>query len=148
MSRTVVLPVVALVLFIAVLQVLPFGGERTNPPVTAEPQWDSLRTHELAVQACFACHSNQTDWPWYSDIAPFSWKVRGDVDAGRALLNFSAWDRPQPGAGAAVGSIVEGHMPSNAYVLLNPAAGFEPAEQKDLIRGLRATPGEFDAAGD
>ena len=49
MSRTVVLPVVALVLFIAVLQVLPFGGERTNPPVTAEPQWDSLRTHELAV---------------------------------------------------------------------------------------------------
>ena len=39
-------------------------------------------------------------------------------------------------------------MPSNAYVLLNPAAGFEPAEQKDLIRGLRATPGEFDAAGD
>ena len=74
--------------------------------------------------------------------------MRGDVDAGRALLNFSAWDRPQPGAGAAVGSIVEGHMPSNAYVLLNPAAGFEPAEQKDLIRGLRATPGEFDAAGD
>jgi hypothetical protein len=40
----VVLSVVALVLLVAVLQILPFGGERSNPPVTAKPQWDNPRT--------------------------------------------------------------------------------------------------------
>ncbi|HJN40157.1 MAG TPA: hypothetical protein QGH28_08270 [Chloroflexota bacterium] len=47
------------------------------------------------------------------------------------------------GEWAAAESIVEGEMPPNAYVLLKPAAGLEPVEQRDLIRGLRATPGRI-----
>ena len=63
---------VAILLFIGI-QVVPYGHARTNPPVMAEPAWDSAATRELARQACFDCHSNETEWPWYSNIAPFSW---------------------------------------------------------------------------
>ena len=47
----------------AVMQLVPYGRAHTNPPVIAEPAWDSPRTRELAARACFDCHSNETKWP-------------------------------------------------------------------------------------
>jgi len=47
------------------------------------------RDAELARQACFHCHSDETQWPMYARVAPISWLIRHDVDEGRALLNFS-----------------------------------------------------------
>ena len=73
------------------IQFVLYGRGRDNPPVLAEVQWDSPRTRELAVKACYACHSNETKWPWYSNIAPGSWLIQKDVDEGRDELNFSEW---------------------------------------------------------
>ena len=42
--------------------------------------------------ACFDCHSNETVWPWYSHVAPFSWVVTNHVTQGRKALNFSTWE--------------------------------------------------------
>ena len=86
--------VVALGLFVAI-QVIPYGRDHSNPPVTQEPSWDSARTRQLASDSCFDCHSNLTKWRWYSNVAPMSWLVQRDVDGGRAALNFSEWDKPQ-----------------------------------------------------
>src|SRR5690606_6317145 len=77
------------------IQLIPGGRNHDTPPVTEEPAWDSPRTRELAVIACFDCHSHETRWPWYSNIAPVSFFVQDHVDEGRAMLNFSAWDKPQ-----------------------------------------------------
>ena len=51
----------------------------TNPPGLKEPQWDSPATRAFAVRSCFDCHSNQTNWKWYSNIAPASWLIQRDV---------------------------------------------------------------------
>src|SRR4249920_3105778 len=91
--------ILALVVLLVVIQLVPYGRDHTNPPVTREVKWDSARTRELAVDACYDCHSNQTVWPWYSNVAPVSWLVYADVKSGRETLNFSDWDRP-PGEGA------------------------------------------------
>lgn len=45
----------------------------------------------LLRRACYDCHSNETRWPWYSRIAPLSWRIARDVERGRQELNFSAW---------------------------------------------------------
>ena len=82
-------------LLAAAIQLLPVGAPRDNPPVVAEPAWDSPRTRELFVRACADCHSNQTRWPWYSRVAPASWLVAHDVAEGRRELNVSEWQRPQ-----------------------------------------------------
>lgn len=42
--------------------------------------------------ACYDCHSYQTNWPWYSNIAPFSWIISDHVENGRRALNFSTWE--------------------------------------------------------
>jgi Haem-binding domain len=78
--------------------------------VSAEPAWDSPKTRALAVTACFDCHSNETAWPWYTNVAPMSWLTQRDVDEGRDALNFSEWDRPQDAEDVSE-VIREGEMP-------------------------------------
>ena len=58
---------------VVVMQLVPYGRDHSNPPVTAEPNWDSPETRALFKRACFDCHSNETVWPWYAYVAPFSW---------------------------------------------------------------------------
>ncbi len=121
------------------IQAHPCGRAQTNPPVRVEPKWDSPETRALAVRACFDCHSNQTEWPRYSYIAPVSWAIRHHVDEGRNELNFSEWDLPQEEAGEAAEKVLEGEMPLRNYVWLHPKARLTAEEKKALIRGLEAT---------
>jgi len=128
----------AAVLFL-VAQAVPYGRSHTNPPVAAEPKWDSSGTRALAARACFDCHSNLTRWPSYSNVAPVSWLVQRDVDGGRAALNFSEWNRPQDGAGDVSEAISSGSMPPWFYPLMHPRASLSKADQQRLIAGLAAT---------
>ena len=113
---------------------------RTNPPVTREVKWDAPATRELAKRACFACHTNQTAWPWYSHVAPMSFLVVGHVNDGRRRMNFSEWDKPQRATFKDVDeNISDGEMPIWNYVLVHRQAKLTPAEKTQLIDGLRAT---------
>jgi hypothetical protein len=132
--------IVAVLAFL-VIQAVPYGRSHSNPPVREEPRWDSPATRELVVGACFDCHSNETSWPWYSNIAPVSWLVQRDVNDGREALNFSEWDRPQEKAHDVAEVIQEGEMPPNTYRFLHSGARLSSAEKQDLIRGLLATVG-------
>lgn len=137
----------AAVALLLAIQLVPYGRNHSNPPMRAEPAWDSAQTRALAVQACFACHSNQVEWPWYSHVAPFSWLTQRDVDEGRAALNFSEWDRPQAEAGDAAEAVQEGEMPPWLYRLVHPDARLSAAETQALVQGLVATLGQRGEGG-
>ncbi len=132
----------AIVVLAILIQLVPFGRDHTNPPVVQEPNWDSQRTRELAVRACFDCHSNETLWPWYSNIAPISWLIYRDVLEGRERMNFSDWGN-QRGEGYEPGEVAEvilgGQMPPAYYILLHPDARLSDAEKQELIQGLQNT---------
>ena len=64
---------------VVLIQLVPFGRSHTNPPVVKEVAWDSAQTKALVRRACYDCHSNETVWPWYSNVAPVSWLVQRDV---------------------------------------------------------------------
>lgn len=131
-----------LLALLLLIQVVPYGRDHTNPPVVAEPGWDSPRTRELAARACFDCHSNETRWPWYANVAPMSWIVQSHVDEGRGELNFSRFDQPQRHAREAAHEVEEGEMPPASYVLAHSEADLSDAERAELIAGLRATLGD------
>ncbi len=120
-----------LVLF-AAIPLVPYGRDHSNPQVRAEPTWDSALTRDLAVRACFDCHSNEASWPWYSNIAPMSWLAQDHVDDGRNKLNFSEWDRPQEAASESAESVEEGEMPTWDYELLHPQAPGSPHPNERL----------------
>jgi hypothetical protein len=140
--------VAGLVLVALAIQAAPFGRDHSNPAVTAEPAWDSPRTRELTVRACFDCHSNEVEHPWYSEIAPMSWAVQLHVEQGRDKVNFSEWDQPQREGDESVETIVEGEMPPRYYTLFtHRGARLTDTEQRELIAGLEATLGT-DGRGD
>jgi hypothetical protein len=129
---------IAAVLF-GCMQLVPYGRTHSNPEHRIEPTWNSPRTRELAKRACFDCHSNETTWPWYSDIAPMSWMVQNDVDKAREIVNFSEFHRPQPLAPYSVTSVITGSMPPFKYRQAHPEANLTEAERRELIDGLEAT---------
>jgi ABC-2 type transport system permease protein len=109
------------------------------PFVTGTPPWDSPRTQALATRACAACHSNIPGWSWYSNLAPLSWLVQHNVDAGRAALNVSEWDVPQPRSTLAAARVRDGSMPPGWAALVDSRLRLSPAERVELVRGLQAT---------
>lgn len=121
------------------LQAVPYGRDHTNPPVRREPAWDGQTTREVAVRACYDCHSNQTVWPWYSHIAPVSWLVQYDVDKGRRKLNFSEWDLSRREAHESAKAVRKGKMPQWYYVVGHPRAILSSAERQAFTQGLQAT---------
>jgi hypothetical protein len=127
------------VVALALIQLVPYGRNHTNPTVVNEPKWDTAVTKDMVTRACYDCHSNSTHWPWYTNVAPASWLVQRDVDQGRRRLNFSNW--PTDSAEQkirmedAVGIIQEGEMPPFQY-LLHSDAKFTVAEKDQLIKGM------------
>jgi hypothetical protein len=132
------------IVVLAGIQLIPYGRSHDNPPVTKEPAWDTRGTRALAMRACFDCHSNETEWPWYASIAPASWLMQRDVDRGREALNLSEWDREQDEAKDAAATVADGEMPPLRYILAHPDARLSDAELRALVEGLRATMGGGD----
>ena len=123
----------------ALMQAVPYGRNHSNPPVTMEPKWDSARTRVLTERACFDCHSNLTNWRWYSNVAPVSWLVQRDVDAGRAQFNLSEWDKPQDISAGDIADAVRGGSMPPCSTPRAPSAKLSAADKDALIRGLNAT---------
>ena len=129
------------------LQLVPYGRAHTNPPVVSEPQWDSPATRALAQRACFDCHSNETKWPWYTNVAPVSWLTQHDVEEGRSKVNFSEWqgvisgergEKENP-VDELVRVVERGSMPKQIYLPMHPEARLTAAEKQQLIAGFQAT---------
>jgi len=123
------------------IQFVPFGRTHVNPPVAKEPDWNSPTTRELIRRACFDCHSNETTWPWYSNVAPVSWLVQRDVNGGRCHLNFTEWDRSQEHAKDVAEEVKQGDMPPWLYLPMHPGAKLNDAEKQMLIDGVEKSLG-------
>jgi hypothetical protein len=120
-------------------QLVPYGRGHENPPSVREPEWDSLTTRGLVHRVCFDCHSNQTHWPWYSNIAPASWLVQRDVDQGRSALNFTEFQHQQRRAKDASEEVRGGDMPPWFYLPMHPNAKLSDLERIALAEGLQNT---------
>jgi len=131
----IVLIILAAALAVGIaLQLLPFGKNLDNPPVTDAMQWTDPQAEEIARRACYDCHSNESVWPWYSKIAPGSWLMQKDVDDGRSAMNFSTGHRIEADEIAEV--LEGGEMPPPQYLLLHPEARLSQEEKDKLINGV------------
>ena len=111
-------------------------------PPRIDPPFDPSRTLEAAVdvppavkqfleRSCNDCHSDRTQWPWYSKVAPVSWLIADHVNSGRRHLNFSEWLRPDVDDPAeysrqklvsACRELRLGRMPLLSYEIIHPKA--------------------------
>ena len=125
------------------IQLFPYGRDHDNPAVVRDAPWPSAEARSLAVAACYDCHSNETKWPWYANVAPVSWLVQRDVDDGRAELNFSRW--PSGEADDLSDSVEDREMPPRQYLLAHPGARLSADERATLLAALRRLEREAEA---
>jgi mono/diheme cytochrome c family protein len=136
LKRAVKLVVLGGVGLFALIQAVPYGRTHGNPPVVRAAKWPAGSGEQLAQQSCYDCHSNLTKWRWYSNIAPVSWLVQHDVDDGRGTLNFSDWNRGQPGLADLIEKVSNGEMPPTQYTLIHPSASLSSSERSQLEQAL------------
>ena len=120
--------------------------DKTNPPVDMTKDFIAITNPptDLGIvikSACYDCHSNNTKYPWYSDVAPVSWLIKEHIDNGRNHLNFSIW--PDYKENKKAGKIDEcldmirsGEMPMKGYVMLHEEAEITHEKKMQLISWL------------
>lgn len=126
------------------LQVIPAGSIRpvlarkANPPVTRTIVWDSADTERVVRAACYDCHSNETAYPWYAQLAPVSWLVSRDVNKGREAMNFSE-DVLTQGDWNDLEYHLFHDMPPKVYLVMHPEAKLSVEQKTALLEGFKAT---------
>jgi len=130
----------ALLILVALLGAIQLiRPDRTNPPVDTKIALHAPeKVAKILKRSCYDCHSDETVWPWYSDIAPLSWSIVGHVNDGRKALNFSRWATIDPKTKTkrlkrAVKTTANGMMPLSSYLWIHKDAKLSK-EDKEILK--------------
>jgi len=96
----------------------------------------------VLVRACGNCHSNRTDWPWYSHVAPVSWWIERHVREGREQLDLSQWETYSPWQRrdkleSICGLISTGRMPPWLYTSMHPEAKLTETDNRAVCAWVK-----------
>lgn len=88
--------------------------------------------------SCFDCHSNQTEYLWYDNIAPATWIVDHHIEEGKHHLNFSEWGKTDTLDRISmldeISEVLEDKsMPLSSYTFLHTNAKLTRGERDNII---------------
>ena len=109
-----------------------FAGASVPPPVL-----------QIFSRSCQNCHSEKTEWPAYSYVAPMSWMIEKDVRDARRHMNLSHWDAYDPDRRRQIltklGTLARNHgMPPQRYLWLHPEARLSDSEAELLYQWAKS----------
>jgi hypothetical protein len=138
--------IISVIIISVLLLIQLFPGGRTNPPVTGEIQ-PAAEISKILQKSCYDCHSHQTQWPWYSRIAPSSWLVIHDVNEGREHLNFSIWNtytsREKIKIYEEIREVLEKEeMPLKPYLWMHSKARLSEEDLQNLFQWITLSPSD------
>ncbi len=132
--------VILLVVFIFI-QFFPI--DKTNPPITKGVDFLTIKQTpepiaKIIKTSCYDCHSNETQYPWYSNVSPASWFLKKHIDEGRKKLNFSTFATYEPKRQVhkleeCVEMLNKGEMPLESYLLGHQNARLSEEQKQQLI---------------
>lgn len=137
--------IIGLVVIIVLIQFIRV--EKTNPTVDTQQDFITITKPPVEIAhllktACYDCHSNETNYLWYFNVAPISWWAKDHVNGGRKHLNFSIWSTYKPERQAhkldeMFGEVEEGEMPLSSYTLMHSAAKLTAEQKTALVDWLK-----------
>lgn len=136
------LKVIVVILFVGFVAIQFYRPNQTNPPVVeAETLQATTQLPEnvgkILERSCNDCHSNQTVYPWYSRVAPFSWLLSEHIEDGRRHLNYSVWatydnKRKRKKLDETCEQVETGEMPHDQYLWLHGDAKLSEEDKRIL----------------
>jgi len=157
MSKSIKWTLLALVAILLVIQL--FRIDKTNPPV--EPGTDFMAlanppadVAQILKSSCYDCHSHETKYPWYTNVAPVSWWIGNHIKEARGHLNFSAWntydaEKKAHKAEECAEEVEKKLMPLKSYLRMHPearlsdeqrerfSAWFKSVEEQEKLRAAQ-----------
>lgn len=140
-----------IILVFAILQILP-REKNDNQAVTKadlfEVEEASPELTTLIKGACYDCHSYQTKYSWYSELAPLSWWIDDHISEGREHFNMSEWgsyktDKKSHKAEEAVEEVGEGEMPLESYQLAHASARLSDEETAMIVNWFQGLESKY-----
>lgn len=138
--------ILTLLVILAVIQF--FRINKNNPPVDQKKDF-IFKMHaspgiaHILKTSCYDCHSNETIYPWYTNVAPVSWWLKNHINEGRHHLNFSEWKnysskKADHKLKECVDMILEGEMPLYSYTLIHRDAVLNEEQRHALVVWLES----------
>lgn len=135
-------------ILVALLVIIQFFGiDKTTTPVNESKDFVSVTNPPVKVAtiiktSCYDCHSNQTNYPWYTNIAPVSWWIGHHIEEGREHLDFSNWgDYSKKKADHKLEEfyeeVEEGEMPLTSYTSVHGEAKLSEEDKALLIAWVK-----------
>lgn len=127
-----------MIIFVLFLVVQIVQTPKENPVTDPAKEIQAPKeVHMILKRACYDCHSNQVNFPWYANVAPVSWMISRHVDVGRKWVNFSEWedysDEEKDTKLKEIFRAAYAAMPISSYVAMHEHAELTMEERK-LIR--------------
>ncbi len=133
---------VLVVAIVLVIQVIPVERNvSTVPPGQSFEKTEKVPANVAAILkvSCYDCHSNNTRYPWYSELQPGAWFMARHIKKGKEELNFDEFNnyskrRKKAKIKSIISQIEKEEMPLKSYLLLHPDAGLTPNKKKVLLQ--------------
>ncbi len=137
MKKKIILVLVVLFVVIQFIRI-----DKSTPEVDAQKDFIAMtnpseKIKTILQNSCYDCHSYQTKYPWYSEVAPISWWTKHHVNEGREELNFSIWGeysakKADHKLEECAEEVEEGEMPLKPYTITHGDADL-CNEDKELL---------------
>lgn len=121
--------------------------DKGNPSVNKKIDYNQI-THttpeiqKILKKACYDCHSNEVNYPWYSSIAPISWFIKEHVNQGKEYVNFSEYGKynryQKEHINSSLYRVIENKtMPLNSYLCMHEEANLSEEDFILLLNWFR-----------
>ena len=136
------LKIVAVILLVAFIALQFYRPNLTNPPIVEAETLDTTtqvpeNVAAILKRSCSDCHSNETVYPWYSNITPFSSLLAEHIEEGRRELNVSIWNtysakKKRNKFDEICEQVTTDEMPHNQYLWIHGDARLSEEDKKIL----------------
>jgi len=137
-KRNILLGLLVVLLLIQFIRI-----DKVNPTSTATQEFMTVEKPPAAVatilkNTCYDCHSHESAYPWYTNLAPVSWMIRSHIKGGRQHLNFSTWGtydakKRSHKLEEIAEEVAEKTMPMKSYTWLHPEAKLSATDRQMLV---------------
>ncbi|MFC0344706.1 heme-binding domain-containing protein [Epilithonimonas hispanica] len=147
---------ILIVLLVAFIIIQFFPIDKTNPATNDGMDFLKIKNTpepiaNIIKNSCYDCHSNETEYPFYSNIQPVAWLLKNHIDEGRKELNFSTFATYEPKRQAhkleeATEYVEQKKMPLESYILGHQDAKLTDEQRKQLADYFRKVQKEIDTS--
>ncbi|MBO9729586.1 MAG: heme-binding domain-containing protein [Chitinophaga sp.] len=143
MRKLIIVPVLLLIIFGVVQFIRPPKNQSADHLATAitERYPVPADVQALLQNACYDCHSNNTRYPWYTNIQPIGWWMAHHISKGKKEFNFDEYGtysakRQRNKLKRMKEQIITGKMPLRSYTLMHADARLNADQQRLLTQWI------------